>query len=210
MAVDPGAPLRADARRNRDQIIAAARTIFVAQGPQAPMEEIARSAGVGVGTLYRRFPDRETLIREVALDSFTRALTEARACIDEEPTSWDALVRFVRYSRELRLSVHLAMISEQAGAIIRGDPTTERFRRVLLSDLDRMVTGAQEEGQVRPDVGTGDVAMLIVLLTRQLPKRVDGVEGAAERCMALMLDGLRPRPDPSLPGHKLTCDDLFG
>src|SRR4051812_45368611 len=88
MAVDPGTPLRADARRNRDQIVAAARTIFVAQGPNAPMEEIARSAGVGVGTLYRRFPDRKTLIREVAQDSFARALAEARASIEEEPTAW--------------------------------------------------------------------------------------------------------------------------
>jgi AcrR family transcriptional regulator len=209
MAVDPATPLRADARRNRDQILAAARTIFVAQGPDAPMEEIARSAGVGVGTLYRRFPDRETLIREVALDSFTRALTEAKDSIEEEPTAWDALVRFVRFSQELRLSIHLAMISAQAGAIIRDDPTTERFRQVLLSDLDRMVKGAQAEGQVRPDVGTGDVAMLFVLLMRQLPDKFDNIEGAADRCMALMLDGLRAQPGSQLPSRAITCDDLL-
>ena len=209
MAVDPGTPLRADARRNRDQIIAAARTIFVAQGPDAPMEEIARAATVGVGTLYRRFPDRRTLIREVALDSFTRAMAEARASIEEEPTAWDALVRFVRYSRELRLTIHLAMISAQAGAVIRGDPTTERFRRVLLADLDHMVKGAQAEGQVRPDIGTGDVAMLFVLLMRQLPDKLDSIEGAAERCMALMLDGLRVQPGSPLPNRAITCDDLL-
>ncbi|MEO6085392.1 MAG: helix-turn-helix domain-containing protein [Umezawaea sp.] len=209
MAVDPGTQLRADARRNRDQIVAAARTIFVAQGPDAPMEEIARSAGVGVGTLYRRFPDRKTLIREVAQDSFTGALAEARASVEEEPTAWDALVRFVRFSRELRLSVHLAMISAQAGAIIRDDPMTVEFRRALLADLDRMVKGAQAEGQVRPDVGTGDVAMLFVLLTRQLPDKLDSIEGAAERCMALMLDGLRPQPGSTLPSRAITCDDLL-
>jgi AcrR family transcriptional regulator len=208
MAVDPGTPLRADARRNRDQIIAAARTIFVAQGPDAPMEEIARAAGVGVGTLYRRFPDRETLIRDVALDSFTRALTESRACIEEEPTAWDALVRFVRRSRELRLSVHLAMISAQAGAIIRDNPTTERFRRGLLADLDSMVKGAQAEGQVRPDVDTGDVAMLFVLIMRQLPDEFDRIDGATDRCTALMLDGLRATSGNPLPGRAITCDDL--
>jgi AcrR family transcriptional regulator len=209
MAVDPSVPLRADARRNRDQIVAAARTIFVAEGPDAPMEEIARAAGVGVGTLYRRFPDREALIREVALDSFTRALTEARAAIEEEPTAWDALVRFVLFSRELRLSTHLAMISAQAGAIIRDDPTTERFRRGLLADLDRMVKGAQEEGQVRPDVGTGDVAMLFVLLMRQLPNKLDAIDGAMERCMTLMLDGLRAQPGSPLPGRAITRADLL-
>ena len=209
MAVDPGTPLRADARRNRDQIIAAARTIFVEQGPDVPMEEIARAAGVGVGTLYRRFPDRETLIREVALDSFTRAMAETRASIEEEPTAWDALVRFVRYSRELRLSVHLAMISAQAGAIIGGDPATDRFRRVLLADLDHMVKGAQAEGRLRPDVGTGDVAMLLVLLMRQLPSKFDTIEGAAERCMALMLDGLCAQPGSPLPNRAITGDDLL-
>ncbi|WNV85779.1 helix-turn-helix domain-containing protein [Umezawaea sp. Da 62-37] len=210
MAVDSGMPLRADARRNRDQIIAAARTIFVEQGPDAPMEEIARAAGVGVGTLYRRFPDRESLIREVAGDSLARAVTEARASIDEEPTCWAALVRFIGFSHELRLSLHLAMISTQAGAIIRDDPTTEQYRQVLLTDLDRMVTGAQAEGEVRSDIGTGDVAMLFVLLMRRLPNKLEEIEGAAERCMALMLDGLRARPGSRLPSRPITYDDLLG
>jgi AcrR family transcriptional regulator len=209
MAVDPGTPLRADAKRNRDQIIAAARTIFVEQGPDVPMEEIARAAAVGVGTLYRRFPDREALIREVALDSATRALAEVRSSIEEEPTSWDALVRFVRYSSELRLSIHLTMISAQAGAIIRDDSATEGLRRTLLADLDHMVKGAQAEGQVRPDIGTGDVALLLVLLIRQLPDTLDDIEGAAERCMALMLDGLRARPGSPLPNRPISCEDLL-
>jgi AcrR family transcriptional regulator len=59
MTVDSATVLQADARRNRDQILAAAKERFAAQGPDVPMEEIARAAGVGVGTLYRRFPDRE-------------------------------------------------------------------------------------------------------------------------------------------------------
>ncbi|MET1074484.1 MAG: helix-turn-helix domain-containing protein [Umezawaea sp.] len=209
MAVDPGTPLRADARRNRDQIIAAARAIFVEQGPSAPMEEIARAAGVGVGTLYRRFPDRGTLIREVAADSFARALTEARASIEEEPTHWDALVRFIGFSRELRLTLHLAMISEQAGDIIRDDPSTEESRRVLMTDLDSMVKGAQAEGKVRPDIGTGDVAMLFILLMRQLPDKLEQIDGAADRCMALMLDSLRPQPDSHLPSRPITYGDLL-
>ncbi|PRY44655.1 TetR/AcrR family transcriptional regulator [Umezawaea tangerina] len=209
MAVDPAMPLRADARRNRDQIIAAARTIFVDQGPDAPMEDIARAAGVGVGTLYRRFPDRGTLIREVAVDSFGRALTEARASIEEEPTCWDALVRFIGFSQELRLSLHLAMISAQAGAVIRDDPATDEFRRVLLTDLDHMVKGAQAEGKVRTDIGTGDVAMLFVLLMRPLPAKLDEIEGASERCMTLMLDGLRAHPGTPLPSRPITYEDLL-
>src|SRR5881227_3330880 len=91
MTADPDTTLRADARRNRDQILAAARSIFAAQGPEVPMEEIARAAGVGVGTLYRRFPDRDALIRAVAVENFERVLTDARAAAKEEPSAWLAL-----------------------------------------------------------------------------------------------------------------------
>src|SRR4051794_29077547 len=109
MTADPETPLRADARRNRDQIIAAARVIFVEQGADVPMEEIARTAGVGVGTLYRRFPDRDALIRAVAVDNFDRVLIDAKAAAEEEPTAWAALVWLLHQSVELQLSVQLAM-----------------------------------------------------------------------------------------------------
>ncbi|MFD8500969.1 TetR/AcrR family transcriptional regulator [Amycolatopsis sp. NPDC059657] len=209
MKAESGTPLRADARRNRDQIIAAAKTIFVEQGPDAPMEDIARAAAVGVGTLYRRFPDRETLIREVARDNFARVLTEARAAIAEEDTSWGALVRFLRFSQELRLSVQLAMLSPQAEAAIHNDPLTAEFRRALLGELEIVVKGAQEEGELRADVGAGDVALVFTLLLRQLPNKLDSIECAAERVMALMLDGLRARPGSALPGRVLTGEDLL-
>jgi AcrR family transcriptional regulator len=201
--------LRADARRNRDQIIAAARTIFAEQGPDVPMEEIARVAAVGVGTLYRRFPDRDALISAVARDNFGRVLTEARAAIAEEPTAWKALVRFLRHSQELKLSVQLAMFSPIAASILREDPLTEEFRRTLLSELDAVVHAAQTEGALRKDVDTGDVAVLFSLLLRQIPPRQDeAARIAQDRCMALMLDGLRARPGSPLPGRPLTSADL--
>ena len=86
--------LRADARRNREQIIVAARGVFAERGFDVPMDEIARAAKVGVGTLYRRFPDRDALMRAVATDSLTRVLDEARRAAAEEPSAWQALVRF--------------------------------------------------------------------------------------------------------------------
>src|SRR5690349_16231486 len=90
--------LRADARRNREQIIAAAKKMFLEFGPDVPMEEIARGAGVGVGTLYRRFPDREALIRAVARDNFEVVLAEARTVAAEEPSAWQAIVRLLTRS----------------------------------------------------------------------------------------------------------------
>jgi AcrR family transcriptional regulator len=208
MTADSETPLRADARRNRDQIIAAARVIFAEQGPDVPMEVIARAAAVGVGTLYRRFPDRDALISAVARDNFVRVLTEARASIAEEPTAWDALVRFLRQSRELKLSVQLAMVSPVAAVVIRDDPLTDEFRRALLGELDTVVHAAQEEGTLRKDVDTGDVAMLFSLLLRQISGDDEFARIAPDRCMALMLDGLRAQPGSPLPGRPLTGEDL--
>jgi AcrR family transcriptional regulator len=210
MTADPESPLRADARRNRDQIIAAARTIFAEHGPDVPMEEIARAAGVGVGTLYRRFPDREALIRAVAQNNFSRVLTEARAAVAEEPTAWAALVRLLRQSRELRLTAQLAMISPLAAKVIHDDPMTVEFRRVIMAELDGVVHSAQAEGTLREDIDTGDVAMLFSLLLRQISTGSEQASRLAqERCMALMLDGLRSsgRSTP-LPGRPLTTADL--
>jgi AcrR family transcriptional regulator len=209
MATDPEARLRADARRNRDQILAAAKAMFARQGPDAPMEEIAREAGVGVGTLYRRFPDRQALIRAVAQDSFAVMLDEARAAVAAEPTAWNALVRIVRQSRELELSVRLAILSPPAASIIREDPLTRRFRRELLETVDGVVRAAQAEGDLRPDVSTGDVTALLSLLLSRLPMLPAGSAWlVSERALALMLDGLRAQPGTELPGQPLTMQDL--
>jgi AcrR family transcriptional regulator len=210
MTADPESPLRADARRNRDQIIAAARTIFAEHGPDVPMEEIARAAGVGVGTLYRRFPDREALIRAVAQNNFSRVLTEARAAVAEEPTAWAALVRFLRQSRELRLTAQLAMISPLAAKVIHDDPMTVEFRSVIMAELDGVVHAAQAEGTLRKDIDTGDVAMLFSLLLRQISTGSEQASRLApERCMALMFDGLRSSgASTPLPGRPLTTADL--
>ncbi|WP_045879959.1 helix-turn-helix domain-containing protein [Pseudofrankia sp. DC12] len=81
MATGPETRLRADARRNRDRIIATAKLAFADDGPDVPMEEIARLAGVGVGTLYRRFPDREALVLAVVRDSLATALARARTAV---------------------------------------------------------------------------------------------------------------------------------
>src|SRR5205814_1799803 len=77
--------LRADARRNREQILLTARDVFVELGPEAPFDAIARRAGVGIATLYRRFPDRQALLRAVVLDVLGHVAREARAALVEEP-----------------------------------------------------------------------------------------------------------------------------
>jgi AcrR family transcriptional regulator len=209
MTADSVTGLRADARRNRDQILAAAKQWFAVQGPDVPMEEIARAAGVGIGTLYRRFPDREALIRAVTSDSLDKALAEARAAMAEEPTAWEALVRFLHQSQELRLTIRLAMATP-ARTAPREDGERSELRRALIEVLDTVVHAAQAEGTLRGDVDTGDVAMVLALLVRQMAVADEEVAGlAVERCVALILDGLRaPSSGTPLPGRPITGKDV--
>ncbi|GAA5187218.1 TetR/AcrR family transcriptional regulator [Rugosimonospora acidiphila] len=209
MTAEAGTRLRADARRNRDQIMAAAKEVFAELGPDVPMEEIARRAGVGVGTLYRRFPDREALIRAVAQENFGAVLDDARAATAEEPTAWDALVRLMRRSRDLRLSVRLAVLSPSAWAAMRDDPQIRQLRDGIMAALDDLVRAAQAEGVLRDDVGPGDVAALVSLLLRRVPADSDATaELIAERALVVILDGLRADPGSPLPGRPVTIRDL--
>ncbi|MEV5411108.1 TetR/AcrR family transcriptional regulator [Thermopolyspora sp. NPDC052614] len=208
MAAGPNTRLRADARRNRDQILVAAREMFGVQGPGVPMEEIARVAGVGVGTLYRRFPDRESLILAVAQETFSRVIEDAHAAIAEEPTAWAALKRLISRSRELQLSFRLAWSSTGAHAILPADPKSQRLRNDLMAALARIVEAAQEEGTMRRDVGVGDIAVLLVLLVRRPPIETEPQIDAFDRAVAIMLDGLRASATGPLPGRPLDLTDL--
>lgn len=199
--------LRADARRNRDQILAAAREIFAERGADVPMEEIARRASVGVGTLYRRFVDRETLIRAVFRDTFQAVVDETRAAMAEEPTAWAALTRIMRQSAWLHVSVQAK--SPRVTAVVRADSETSRIRDELLGMLDEVVRRAQEEGSLRRDVGVGDLAMLFVSVVHQMQSVTPDVAGLVPvRVLAIMMDGLRASAPGELPGRPLTRADI--
>ena len=199
--------LRADARRNRDQILVAAREIFAERGADVPMEEIARRASVGVGTLYRRFVDRETLIRAVFRDTFQVVVDETRAAMAEEPTAWAALTRIMRQSAWLHVSVQAK--SPRVTAVVRADEETSRIRDELLDMLDEVVRRAQEEGTLRRDVGVGDLAMLFVSVVHQTQSVTPDVAGLVPgRVLAIMMDGLRAPAPGDLPGRPLTRTDI--
>jgi AcrR family transcriptional regulator len=201
--------LRADARRNRDRIVAAAKTWFATHGPEAPTEEIARSAGVAVGTLYRHFADREALIRAVAADNLDHAIAEAKAAVTEEASAWDALVRILRQSQELRLSFRLLTAYPHVHAVLKKERNADQSRREMIGLIDRVVRRAQAEGTLRSDVGTGDVAMMFALLAH--PLSIDWSQTAqlaSERCMSLLLESLRAGTHVELPGHPIWADDI--
>lgn len=200
---------RADAQRNRQNILTAAAAAFAQSGADAPVEEIANGAGVSVATLYRHFADRDALIRGVGRDAFAKAMAEAEAAVEEESTAWDALVRILSQSQSLRLSLQFVIASPAAREVMMADAEAKKLKRGIMAALDKALQGAQAEGTVRTDVGAGDLAMLFVLLVRQLPlPRIESAPLALERCVALMLDALRVGPGDPLPGRALTRDDL--
>jgi AcrR family transcriptional regulator len=203
------ATLRADAQRNREQIVAAAGALFAERGPDVPMEEVAHRAGVGVGTLYRRFPDREALVRAVAFEGFHRVVAQARIAVTEAD-GWSGLTRFVRHAvTDLRVAAWLSMWFARTWAAIRLEPEQEQLRAELLELLGGLVARAQQEGTMRSDVAVGDLVVLLALVLRPMPGPLAAVnERSVERHVAVVLDGFRARPADPLPGQPVTVEDL--
>ena len=202
--------LRADAERNRRQLVLAAMSVFPEQGYEAPMSAIAQEAGVGVGTLYRRFPDRTALLVAVRQESVQTLLAAAQRAAQEEPSAWEALVRITVHSRELRLSMRtrdsLPIETQQA---LAADEHSTTLRRQLLTVIDHLVAAAQQQGSMRPDVGGGDVARLLALVNIPPRHSGDSDDIMARRLAAIVLDGLRAGQHPPLPGEPIGGSELI-
>ncbi|MDX3229523.1 helix-turn-helix domain-containing protein [Streptomyces sp. ME19-01-6] len=196
--------MRADARRNREQILRAARAAFVEQGPDAPLDEIARRAGVGIATLYRRFPERADLIRAVAIDVFTALFEAAREATEEGRGPLDALRRFMHAALDLKISsVMPALVGR-----VTVDEILEAVRQDAVDPVDELLRRAREAGLIRPDVVFGDITVMIIRLSRPLPAGfIPDDEALAHRHLDVYIDGLRPagsiRADARLPGPAL-------
>jgi AcrR family transcriptional regulator len=187
----PAPRLRADAQRNRERIIAGAAALIGERGPEVPMEDIAQRAGVGVGTLYRRFPDRHSLIREVAADMFRRVTEVAAAALAEEPTGWDAVVRLVRHCAEPDLG---ALSGALRGWLAEHRDADEELRSLTATWLERFETAverAQAEGAMRTDIAGADLLRLISLVTCRMPElSSEANREATARYIEILIDGL--------------------
>jgi AcrR family transcriptional regulator len=221
-------PLRADARDNLRKLLEAARDVFIEQGAGAPLDDVARRAGIGIATLYRRFPDRQALIRAVTLDAMRRTADEARHAAQEEPDPFRALVRYMHGAIDARAAAVIpALLSE----VDFDDEEIARAREESAGAIDPLINAAKRAGGLRADVTSGDIGMLVVRMTRPLPGPITpGMNnGLSHRHLELLIDGLRPaarepvdgpRPagrvpgrepadhEPVLPGPALTIDDL--
>jgi AcrR family transcriptional regulator len=205
----PGRPLRADARDNRRRLLEAARDAFIERGPDASLEEIARRAGTGIATLYRRFPDRRALIREVVLDALRRTVDEARQAAAEEPDRFAALARYMHQAIEVRTA---AVIPALLGQIPFDDAEIAAARQAGLAAIQALVDAAHRAGLLRPEVTSGDIGMLTIRLSRPLPGGFPAEVNRrlSHRHLSLVIDGLRvtARQPADLGGPALTLTDL--
>lgn len=199
--------LRADAMRHRDLLLAAARDVFVERGADAALDEVARRAGVGIATLYRRFPDRQALQRAVALDVLERAARAAESAEAGETDALTALGRYMHAALDLRIS---AVMPALLGSIsFVDDATILAARERAVQPVLRMLEAGQAAGELRDDVAFADIGTLLVRLSRPLPGPIppDVDWSLAHRHVDLFLDALRTAHTP-LPGPALSLGDL--
>ena len=200
------ARLRADASRNRERIVAAATEALVEFGPDVPLDEVARRAGVGNATLYRHFSDRGELIRQVTLSVMARTAQRAENALAEEPDAFSALYRFVFEAAEERIGALCPMLSE---AFDREDPEVARQVQRMERAINAIVDRAQRTGQLRPDIAVGDLMVALTQLTRPLPGTgCVSFDRFVHRHLQLFLDGLRAPARSVLVGTAATLEDL--
>ncbi len=197
---------RADALRNRERIVAAAREMFVEFGPEAPLDEIARRAGVGNATVYRNFPDRDALVREVVCSVIDRTSEAAELALTETGDAFEALSRFVHTAADERINALCPMVS---CAFDQHHPDLQAARERVEQLVAALMERAREAGQLRPDVGVGDLMVAVAQLSRPPAGTAClHVDRFVHRHLQLFLDGLRAPARSDLPGSTTTMEDL--
>jgi AcrR family transcriptional regulator len=211
-----GARLRVDARRNLESVLRAAREVFGELGYGAPMEEVARRAGVGVGTVYRRFPSKEVLVRRIASEEVLWLTQQAREAIsvqDGGAGAWEALASFLARAassgagrllppetfRQAEALVRVPAQRIPSADAVAGGPASapsgseEEFGADadpgrLLELLSELVDSARDAGELRSGVTVADV---VLVLTAAVPQHTSSDGSASGRLLQLLLDGLR-------------------
>jgi AcrR family transcriptional regulator len=183
----PAKPLRADARRNREAVIAAAREVFAEQGREAQMDDVARRAKVGVGTVYRHFPTKEALIEALAVDSFAKLTAIVQDRLDAEDP-WTALVEVMSAGAEIMAGDRALteVVATTPGAMEAGAHASGE----LVAATEQLLLRAQATGRLRPDVVTDDIGMLMCGLGAAT-RKAHACPDAWRRHLRIVLDGLR-------------------
>ena len=185
-------PLRRDAERNRLLILTAARTVFAERGLEASLDEVAREAGLGVGTVYRRFPNRDALVDALfadAIDTVTRINDESLVM----PRAWDGLRHFLTEMTEIQCrdkGLRDVMLASRGP-----DPAEDALRDRATDTLYGLVRRAQQQGDLRADLTPTDVGVLGVAILGAAEFTDAVLPEISGRYLTLILDGMRARPE---------------
>jgi AcrR family transcriptional regulator len=180
-------PLRADARRNRERVLTAAGVVFAEQGRDAQMDDVARRAGVGVGTVYRHFPTKEALMEALAIDRFEKVIAAGKRALEREDP-WEAFTESVWTGAEL-LAADRAF-TEVVGELQGPMPLPPELLQDMNDTFGALLRRAQASGDLRSDLVLDDISMLMCGIGFATRKPHQCVE-AWRRHASIMLDGLR-------------------
>jgi AcrR family transcriptional regulator len=183
-----GRPLRADARRNRERVLTAAREVFAEQGREAQMDDVARRAQVGVGTVYRHFPTKEALIDALVTEAFGRLLVVAQEQALREDDPWDALVTTLWAGAQILAGDRAvsAIMAEMYGPV-----NVDLDQQLQMTEtMTILVDRAREAGALRADVILDDIPTVMCGVGMATCKP-HSVPDAWRRHVAIIIDGLR-------------------
>jgi AcrR family transcriptional regulator len=184
-------PLRRDAERNRLLILRAARTVFAQRGLEASLDEVAREAGLGVGTVYRRFPNRDALIDALFADginTINRIVDESL----EKPRAWDGLRHFMSSMLELQCQdkgLRDVMVAKKPP-----ETTQEMMRNRIKPPISHLVHRAQQQGDLREDLIDTDIGVLEIAAIGAAEFTAPAAPDVWRRYLTIMMDGMRARP----------------
>ena len=198
----PRRRLRADAVRNRDAIVAVARDVFAERGLEAPLEVIAARAGVGIATLYRRFPTREKLVAAALTEKvaeYAEAAEQALAVADP----WDGFAGFVQRICELQAGDR--GLSDLLSMTLSADEQIEELRRMANDRVITLIERAKADGTLRQDFAGEDLVLLLIATAAVMHVTRADAPGAWRRFVALALDAFRHQDSPGLPDPPTTA-----
>jgi AcrR family transcriptional regulator len=200
----PDRPLRRDAERNRLRILAAAREVFAARGLDVTLDDIAHHAGLGVGTVYRRYPSREHLVEALFDEQLERMATLAEDGL-RHPDPWTGLTEFIERSMELLTTDR--GLRDVLFSRTYGHQRVAKARDRIAPAVDALIVHCQQAGVVRPDAVGADIALLHFMTAALLEYTEHVHAGLWRRYSVLLLDGLRASTT-ALPGPAPSVDDL--
>jgi AcrR family transcriptional regulator len=186
-------PMRADAQRNYQRLLSAAAEVFTENGADdASLEEIARRAGVGIGTLYRHFPTRQALLEAVYRDQVEAVRARAEELVDSESPA-EALADWVRVLTAFS-STKLNLTSALLATLGKDSELLSACSSIICGAAETLLIRAQEAGAVRPDADARDLIRLVHGVNLAVQRGPVADPGQADRLIGLILDGLRPQP----------------